>query len=202
MHMIFALMTTISLALIPGTSKALVKDWSFSLNGHWFGGISFSGSDLNSDGWIKSSDGEITKLTGHYSNGNFGSPSFAGTSWKDSGSVSFFADGIFGNQTGEFVFFSSTYHGLCSIEVCGADPTTGNPREVTIYDHLVFDGNTVSSGSYIDWWPRFHLSDEIGPQIVNGPVSLLPTPLPAPLGMLAGAILAFGALRKWGSACR
>ena len=179
-------------------SVALSGDWSFSLGGNWIGSISFSGSDRNNDGWIKSSDGEIFKLTGEYNNGNFGSPSFAGTSWNDFGNVAFYADGIIGNQAGEFVSFSRITNGLCSYYVCGADPMTGCLYEIEQYSYLVFDGNKVSSGVDINWSPYFILSDDIGPQVVSGPSGLHPIPLPAPLGLLAGAILAFGALRKWG----
>jgi len=194
------LATVLTAVLATGASAATTGNWSFSLNGGGYEGtVRFSGTDQNNDGFLRSADGEVDDLFGRYSNGNFGSPYYAGISFDETySSISYMIDGVFGDNNRDFIRYSHSFITTCPPHECGID-RNGNLYNITNYSNFYFAGDSAfaEAGDSISIMPRFSLSANIGPQIVTGPVSALsPVPLPASSFALLSGFLGLLLFRK------
>lgn len=191
-------MTVLTAVLATSASAATTGNWSFSLNGDGFGGsVRFSGTDQNNDGFLRSADGEVTDLFGIYDNGSSRSPGYAGISFdKTYSSISYLIDGVFGNNSSDFIKYSRSLIATCPVYEFGSDQNE-NLYNITKYRYFYFSGNSTFLEYDDEVMPRFSLSVKIGPQIVTGPVSALsPIPLPASSFALLSGFLGLLLFRK------
>ncbi len=191
----------LAIALLFGTSAkaATIDSWSIDLDLTGRGIVGFSGSDSNNDGWLRSSDGEVTDFSGAYFGGTRGGPSAFGMSLESSGSflLAYDLDGMFGNDEGEFISYFNTSERTCQFN-CGPFGDFPFPNTFLLDDRFSIIGSRVSMSREVLGSLIFDISDDNGPLDVVGPQfgAPAPVPLPAAAWMLLAGMGALGAMSR------
>jgi hypothetical protein len=107
-------------------------------------------------------------------------------------SLTYVIDGIFGDNNIDYVGFSNSFTNTCHFWICGWDP-----YETYVTADFSFSGDVARYTRTEDGRLTRSLAENLGPQLVTGPISdIAPVPLPASAPLLLAGVMGLVALRR------